>query len=60
MDYVIVGHSERRQYFGETSEVVGKKVRAAMDHGIKPIMCVGERLNEYEEGQTEAVVTPSG
>jgi triosephosphate isomerase (TIM) len=57
VDYVIVGHSERRQYFAETSELVGKKVKAALDHGLKPIMCVGESLDEYEIGHTEHVVT---
>lgn len=56
-DYVILGHSERRQYFGETSEIVSRKVRAALEHGLKPIMCVGESLHEYEAGHTEAVVT---
>lgn len=55
--YVIIGHSERRQYFGETDELVAKKVKAALDHSIKPIMCVGERLDEYEAGRTEEVVT---
>ncbi len=57
VDYVILGHSERRQYFGETDEVVAKKVKAALDHGLKPIMCVGETLVEYEAGKTEEVVT---
>lgn len=57
VDYVILGHSERRQYFGDTDDLVAKKVKAALDHGLKPIMCVGERLAEYEAGQTEEVVT---
>ncbi len=56
-EYVILGHSERRQYFGETNEVINKKVRAALKAGLKPILCVGESLAQYEAGQTEAVVT---
>ena len=54
--YVIVGHSERRQLFGETDEQVGKKVRAALSAGLVPIVCVGETLHERRAGQTEAVV----
>ena len=56
-EYVILGHSERRQYFGETNEIINKKVRAALKAGLKPILCVGESLSQYEAGQTEAVVT---
>lgn len=55
--YVIIGHSERRQYFGETDETVNKKVKAALKHGLVPIVCVGESLEQREAGQTEALVT---
>jgi triosephosphate isomerase len=50
--YVIVGHSERRELFGETDEMVNKKVRAVLQHGMTPIMCVGETLDEREAGGT--------
>ncbi len=56
-DFVIIGHSERRQYFGETNETVNKKMAAALNHGLKPILCVGERLEENEAGKTDEVVT---
>jgi triosephosphate isomerase len=56
VEYVIIGHSERRQFFGETNETVNKKVKAAFTHKLTPIMCVGELLSEREAGQTFAVV----
>ena len=55
--YVILGHSERRQYFGETDDWVAKKVRAALAEGLHPIVCVGETLQEREAGQTWEVVS---
>jgi triosephosphate isomerase len=54
--YVIIGHSERRQYFGETDETVNKRAKAALAAGLKPIVCVGETLAEREAGQMTAVV----
>lgn len=51
--FVIVGHSERREYFGETDESVNKKVKALLSHGLTPIMCVGETRQEREAGSTE-------
>ena len=54
--YAIVGHSERRQYFAETDETVLKRTQAALEFGLTPIVCVGERLEERESGQTEAVL----
>ena len=54
--YAIVGHSERRQYHGETDALVADKARAALAHGITPIVCVGETLAEREAGRTEEVV----
>ena len=55
-DYVIVGHSERRQFFGETDESVGWKTSAALAHGMRPIVCVGETLDEREAGQAAEVI----
>lgn len=56
-DLVIIGHSERRQYFGETDETVNKKIKAALTHGLTPIVCVGESLEQNETGQTETWVS---
>ena len=55
MDYVVIGHSERRQYFSETDETVNKKVLKALEVGIDPILCVGETLEEREAGNTKDV-----
>jgi triosephosphate isomerase len=55
--WVIIGHSERRQYFNETDETVLRKTKAALDSGLTPIVCVGELLEQREAGQTEAVLT---
>ncbi len=56
-DYVILGHSERREYFGETDEIVRTKILRAKEEGLIPILCLGERLDERENGITEEVVT---
>ncbi len=56
-EYVLIGHSERRHVFGETSELVRKKLDAALGAGLKPILCVGELLEERKAGRTEDVVT---
>lgn len=55
--YVILGHSERRQYFGETNELINRKAKKALAAGLTPIICVGERLEEREQGITQQVVT---
>jgi triosephosphate isomerase len=55
-EYVIIGHSERRQFYGETNQSVNLKLRAALGVGLKPVVCVGERLEEREAGRAEAVV----
>ncbi len=54
--YVIIGHSERRAYFGETDETVNRKAAAALKYGLTPIVCVGETLDQYEGGRTAEVV----
>ena len=56
VEYVIIGHSERRQYFGETDESVNRRTLAALKAGITPIVCVGEMLSERENGSTEKVL----
>ena len=55
-DYVIIGHSERRQYFGDTDETVNKKIGAAVKVGLKPILCIGETLEENEAGKAREVI----
>ncbi len=55
-EYVILGHSERRQLFGETDEQINRKIQSALSHGLRPILCVGETLDEREYGQAKSVV----
>ncbi len=56
IEYVIIGHSERRQHFAETDETVNKKVNTALENGLKPIICIGETLEQKEQGKTNEVV----
>ena len=57
VDDVIIGHSERRQYFGETDHAVNKRLQAALAHGLRPVFCVGETQQERESNKTEDVLT---
>lgn len=57
VSYVIVGHSERRQYFGETDETVNLRLKAAQRYGLKPILCVGETKQQRDAGETESLIT---
>ena len=57
VEYVIIGHSERRAYFAETDETVNKKIKSAIANELKPIVCVGETLEQREEGKTEEIIT---
>ena len=57
VQYVIIGHSERRQYFAETDDTVNKKVKSAFKYGLKPIVCVGETLEQREAGNTKEIIT---
>ena len=57
VEYVIIGHSERRAYFAETDETVNKKIKAVFANDLKPILCVGESLDQREAGKTEEIIT---
>lgn len=57
VEYVIIGHSERRQYFAETDETVNKKIKSALNHGLKPILCVGETLEQRENNMQDAIIS---
>lgn len=57
VEYVIIGHSERRQYFNETDETVNKKIKSAFANELKPIVCVGETLEQREAGKAEEIIT---
>lgn len=57
VEYVIIGHSERRQYFAETDETVNKKIKSAMQNNLKPIVCVGENLEQKENNKTNEIIT---
>lgn len=57
VEYVIIGHSERRQYFNETDDTVNKKIKKAFEVGLKPIVCVGETLEQREAGKAEEIIT---
>ena len=57
VEYVIIGHSERRQYFNETDETVNKKIKSAFKYGLKPIVCVGETLEQREAGKAVDIIT---
>lgn len=57
VEYVIIGHSERRQYYNETDESVNKKIKKAFEVGLKPIVCVGETLEQREAGKAEEIIT---
>ncbi len=57
VEYVIIGHSERRQFFNETNETVNRKIKTALQEGLKPIVCVGETIEQREEGKTVEIIT---